>query len=121
MQTLKIKYKCSKDDLNLILNYQKQYSNCLHYNYNRLKDNDSLTEKDLRNNSSNINNCDLIKSYLMQCSIKEAKQLINNSNDSIISTVLPISTVINSLQLANAESPILVTLSGISIDVIFVL
>jgi len=84
MQTIKLKYTCEQNTLDLILEYQKQYSNCLHYNYNRLQDNKLLSEKDLRNNSNNINNCELIKSYLMQCSIKEAKQLVFDSNKPII-------------------------------------
>ena len=84
MQTIKLKYSCEQNVSDLILNYQKQYSYCLHYNYNRLQDNKLLSEKDLRNNSNNINNCELIKSYLMQCSIKEAKQLVSDSNKPII-------------------------------------
>ncbi len=84
MQTIKLKYSCDQNILDLVLEYQKQYSNCLHYNYNRLQDNKSLSERDLRDNSSSINNCELIKSYLMQCSIKEAKQLISDSDKPII-------------------------------------
>ena len=84
MQTIKLKYNCNQNVSDLILTYQKQYSYCLHYNYNRLQDNKSLSEKDLRNNSNNINNCELIKSYLMQCSIKEAKQLVSDSDKPII-------------------------------------
>ena len=76
MQTIKIKYKTSStEDLNLIKEYQKQYSSCLHYVYNRIKDNPDILEKDLRDNSKNIKNVNLIKSYLMQCSIKEAIQI----------------------------------------------
>lgn len=84
MQTIKLKYMCVAFASDLIMSYQKQYSSCLHYNYNRLMDDESLTERDLRNNSINIRNCDLIKSYLMQCSIKEAKQLVYGSDKSII-------------------------------------
>jgi hypothetical protein len=84
MQTIKLKYICDQNISDLILEYQKQYSHCLHYNYNRLKDNKSLSEKDLRDNSNNIKNCELIKSYLMQCSIKETKQFISDSDKPII-------------------------------------
>ena len=84
MQTIKLKYSCDKNTLDLVLEYQKQYSHCLHYNYNRLQDNKSLSEKDLRDNSSSINNCGLIKSYLMQCSIKEAKQLVSDSDKPMV-------------------------------------
>ena len=84
MQTIKLKYSCEQNVSDLILEYQKQYSHCLHYNYNRLQDNKSLSEKDLRNNSNNIKNCELIKSYLMQCSIKESKQFVSDSDNRII-------------------------------------
>ena len=69
MQTIKIKYKTTNENISLIKTYQRQYSSCLHYNYNRIKDNPDILEKDLRDNSKNIKNVNLIKSYLMQCSI----------------------------------------------------
>ena len=84
MQTIKIKYKTSDENISLIKEYQRQYSSCLHYNYNRIKDNPSITEKDLRNNSKNIKNVNLIKSYLMQCSIKEAIQINKTLGNKII-------------------------------------
>ena len=85
MQTIKIKYQTlSIEDKNLIGEYQKQYSSCLHYNYNRIKDNQLISEKDLRTNLSNIRNVNLINSYLMQCSIKEAIQINKTLGNKII-------------------------------------
>ena len=84
MQTIKIKYKTSDENISLIKEYQKQYSSCLHYVYNRIKDNPDILEKDLRDNSKNIKNVNLIKSYLMQCSIKEAIQINKTLGNKII-------------------------------------
>ena len=47
MQTLKIKYETSSlKDLNLIKEYQKQYSSLLHYVYNRTCEN--ISQKDIK-------------------------------------------------------------------------
>ena len=49
MITLKLKYRLKDEqDMSLIRNYQKQYSSCLHFLYNRISDNPSITEKKLR-------------------------------------------------------------------------
>ncbi len=84
MQTIKLKYHTSKENLKVISDFQRQYSSCLHYLYNRLTDNKSLTEKELRTHQKDLNNIDLIKSYLFQCAIKEAKQIIESNDKSII-------------------------------------
>lgn len=59
----------------LIHDYQRQYSSCLHFLYNRISDNSSITEKELRLLYDNINNCSLINKWLFQCAIKEARQI----------------------------------------------
>ena len=84
MQTIKLKYYTSEENLKVILDFQRQYSSCLHYLYNRLKDNPSVTEKELRTCQKDLNNIDLIKSYLFQCAVKEAKQIIESSGNPII-------------------------------------
>lgn len=84
MQTIKLKYKTSEDNLKTISDFQRQYSSCLHYIYNRLTDNKSLSEKELRSCQKDLNNIDLIKSYLFQCAIKEAKQIIETHDKTII-------------------------------------
>lgn len=78
MQTIKLKYQTSDKNLKIILDFQRQYSSCLHYLYNRFKDNPSITEKELRSYQKDLNNIDLIKSYLFQCIIKEAKLLASD-------------------------------------------
>ena len=56
MITLKLKYRLKDEqDMSLILDYQRQYSSCLHFLYNRISDNPSITEKDLRLLYDNIN------------------------------------------------------------------
>ena len=73
MLTLKLKYKCLDINYYDILNrYMSQYSICLHYLYNRINDNNSLTEKELRNLCSNINNMDQLDSWFKQSCVKES-------------------------------------------------
>lgn len=79
MQTLKIKYK--SDDMllyNTLLQYQKQYSSCLHFSYNRIFDNPNITEVELRQLLNNLNNIELLDSWFKQCAIKEAKFIYNS-------------------------------------------
>ena len=54
MQTIKLKYKVSEEDKDLLFEYIRQYNSCLHFMYNRLIDNSDITEKEMR--SLTINN-----------------------------------------------------------------
>ena len=75
MQTLKIPYQTTQENLNLIKEYQRQYSSCLHYFYNRVKDGYSETEiKHLQ-----INNINLLDAWFKQSCVKEAKQIYSKS------------------------------------------
>ena len=72
MITLKLKYRLKDEqDMSLICDYQRQYSSCLHFLYNRISDNQFVTEKELRLLYDNVNNCSLINKWLFQCAIKE--------------------------------------------------
>ena len=85
MITLKLKYRLKDEqDMPLILDYQRQYSSCLHFLYNRISDNTSITEKELRLLYDNINNCSLINKWLFQCAIGEAKQIYNSHGAKVI-------------------------------------
>ena len=85
MITLKLKYILKDEqDMSLIRNYQRQYSSCLHFLYNRISDNPSITEKELRLLYGNINNCSLINKWLFQCAIKEARQIYNSHGAKVI-------------------------------------
>ena len=79
MITLKIKYTTTEDGLNLIKEYRKQYSSVLHYAYNRRYEN--VSEKDIEYQISSLNNIPLIKSYLKRCAVKNATQLIKDSDN----------------------------------------
>jgi len=76
MQTIKLPYKTNIDFLNIISDIQKQYSNCLHFMFNRLVKN-KLSETEIKH--LNINGTDLLDSWFKQSCIKEAIQ-INNKN-----------------------------------------
>lgn len=85
MVTLKLKYRLIEEqDMSLICDYQRQYSSCLHFLYNRISDNPSITEKELRLLYDNVNNCSLINKWLFQCAIKEARQIYNSHGAKVI-------------------------------------
>ena len=85
MITLKLKYRLKDEqDMSLIRDYQRQYSSCLHFLYNRISDNPSITEKELRLLYDSINNCSLINKWLFQCTIKEARQIYNSQGAKVI-------------------------------------
>ena len=75
MITLKLKYSTSEENKSLIKEYQRQYTSCLHFSYNRICDDPNISEISLRKYQVNLNNIGLIKSWLYQCAIKEAKQI----------------------------------------------
>ena len=82
MQTLKIKYKTSSTkDLNLIKEYQKQYSSCLHYVYNRTLEN--ISQKEIKEKVKHLSNINLLDSWFVQSSIFDAKTL-SQKDDKII-------------------------------------
>ena len=78
MITQKIKYKTTEDGLNLIEEYRKQYSSVLHLAYNRRYE--GVSEKDIENQISSLNNIPLIKSYIGRCAVKHATQLIKTDD-----------------------------------------
>ena len=79
MLTLKIRY--SMIDVFDIEKYQRQYSSCLHFIYNRICDNPTISEVDLRKQYANINNKELISKWIFQCCIKEAKQIYDRNKE----------------------------------------
>ena len=85
MITLKLKYRLKDEqDMSLIRDYQRQYSSCLHFLYNRISDNPSITEKELRLLYDGINNCSFINKWLFQCAIKEARQIYKSHGAKVI-------------------------------------
>ena len=71
MQTLKLRYEANDDDKKMILLYQKQFSNCVHVMYNRLKENKSL--KECRDIAASLNSIELLDSWMRVCAIAEAQ------------------------------------------------
>ena len=85
MVTLKLKYRLIEEqNISMICAYQRQYSSCLHFLYNRISDNPYITEKELRLLYYNVNNCYLINKWLFQCAIKEARQIYNSHGVKVI-------------------------------------
>ena len=70
MQTIKLRYEANEDDKRLILSYQKQFSNCLHVMFNRLKENKSL--KECRDIAAKLNNINLLDSWMRVCALGKA-------------------------------------------------
>ena len=77
MITIKLDIKLKEQDKNAILKYQNQYSNLLHVYYNRLLDGISQTQcKHLE-----LNNTELLGSWLRQSCVYEANSLIQKNKD----------------------------------------
>ena len=66
MQTLKLKYKTSEDNIKVILDYMRQYSSVLHYVYNRTQEGKS--QKEIKELVKSLNNIELLDSWFIQCS-----------------------------------------------------
>lgn len=81
MQTIKLRYEASEDDKKVILSYQKQYSNCLHVMFNRLKENKSL--KECRDIAASLNNIELLDSWMRACTLGNAQNILMTSKDII--------------------------------------
>ena len=80
MQTIKLPYKTDNDieSSNIIFNYMKQYSSCLHFMYNRINK-DNLSETEIKHLP--INNINLLDSWFKQSCVKEASQIYKTNKD----------------------------------------
>jgi len=81
MQTIKLRYAASEDDKKTILSYQKQFSNCMHVMFNRLKDHKSL--KECRDLAASLNNIELLDSWMRVCALGKAQNILMTSKDVI--------------------------------------
>lgn len=78
--TRKIKYSVTTEqEKQDITSIQKQYSNVLHYTYNRLFENNNLSTKELTELQHQMNNIAL-NSHLLNSAIYDAKSLIAKDN-----------------------------------------
>ena len=66
MQTLKLRYKASEDNIKVILDYMRQYSSVLHYVYNRTKE--GKAQKEIKGLVKTLNNIEMLDSWFIQCS-----------------------------------------------------
>ena len=90
MQTIKLKYSLdSLSDKDIILSYMKAYSSCLHYMFNRVKDS-SLNELSCRKlyQQGLINNIDILSSWFVQSSIREAISIAKSLESRDASTLV---------------------------------
>jgi IS605 OrfB family transposase len=69
MITIKLPYKTEFDFTTIL----KQYSSIVRYSYNRFLD--GKNEKEIRLMTKSLNNTDLLNSWMIQCGVREGKQL----------------------------------------------
>ena len=74
MTTIKIKYQLEDNKKDLLRNYLKQFSNCLHVVYNRMKE-QKYSGKQIRNIPFSLNNLNLLDTWLIENTIKEAERI----------------------------------------------
>ena len=79
MITLKIPYKSDDEFKPFLNNLRREYSYLVRYSYNRLKE--GISEKDIRSLHKSLNNVDNIDAWTRQCSINEAKQILNKHKE----------------------------------------
>ena len=74
MTTIKIAYKLENGKEDLLRKYLKQFSNCLHVIYNRMKE-QKYSGKQLRKLPFSLNNLDLLDTWMVENTIKEAERI----------------------------------------------
>ena len=74
MTTIKIAYKLEDNKEELLRKYLKQFSNCLHVIYNKMKE-QKYSGKQLRNLPSSLNNLELLDTWMIENTIKEAERI----------------------------------------------
>ena len=81
IRTIKLPIKIdSEESENKILALQKMYNSAVKFAYNRLFENKELKMSELNDMQQDMNNCE-IGSWLLSCSRKEAKQIIEAQAD----------------------------------------
>jgi IS605 OrfB family transposase len=80
MITIKIPYKSSHEFQTFLKELRREYSCLVRYSYNRLKE--GISEKDIRVLHKSLNNINNLDAWTRQCSINEAKQILNKHGES---------------------------------------
>lgn len=75
MKTIKITYRTSEENKDIILKYMKNQNNIIKFIYNRLLENNKLTQKQLTLLSNSMNNV-FVDSWFKQSAIYKAKDLL---------------------------------------------
>ena len=79
IQTIKLQYTTSNENLEFLNNLRRQCSIIYRWSFNRFQE--SLNEKDIRALSKTLKNIDLLDSWFIQSSIKEAQFLYASKKD----------------------------------------
>jgi hypothetical protein len=82
MKTIKLPYQISELDSSIVKKYRQQQSIIIRYAYNRFLEN--KTEKEIRLLCKNLNNIDLLNSWLVQSAIKKSSEIFKRTKDSKI-------------------------------------
>lgn len=82
MQTLKIKYKTSEENVSLIKEYQSQYSSVLHCAYNKAKD--GLNDTNIKRYLKTLNNVPLMECWFVDSASKESIQIVRSGQEKVI-------------------------------------
>lgn len=77
MQTIKLKYEVTEEEKQFIIQYQQQYSSCLHFMYNRFQD--GFEQKAIEHLTKNLNNIPLMNSWLIRCCLWDCKTMKDRS------------------------------------------
>jgi len=83
MKTIKLPITLSEEIKNIILDLQRQQNNVIKYTYNRIKDNEKITQKELTKLVNSMNNI-TIGSWLKQSAITKAKYIFKSNKESNI-------------------------------------
>ncbi len=80
MKTIKLPYQISDSDSSVVKKYRQQQSIIVRYAYNRFLENKS--EKEIRLLCKNLNNIELLNSWMIQSAIKKANEIYIRNKDS---------------------------------------
>ncbi len=80
MKTIKLPYQASISDSSIVKKYKQQQSIIIRYAYNRFLE--AKSEKEIRLLCKNLNNIDLLNSWLIQSAIKKADEIYIRNKDS---------------------------------------
>ena len=87
MITIKLPYQTDDENIKILEDLRRQYSNVVRFSYNRIKE--GKTEKEIRLLTKGLNNIGDLNSWMIQCAIKEGKSIFDKNNCSRPSLEFP--------------------------------